>query len=300
MKIVNFGSCNIDHVYSVAHIVRPGETVAAGELEVFPGGKGLNQSIALARAGAAVYHAGCIGRDGQMLRDVLKKDGVLLDYLNVTDGPTGHAIIQLSDDGENAIVLYGGGNRAITKAYVDAVLSHFAAGDVLLLQNEINHVDYIVDRAFEIGMTVAFNAAPFGPEVAKIDLSKLTYLIVNKIEAAGIGGKATVEENLAEIRRRYPSLAVVLTLGKQGCLFADGKRCLRHPIYDVDVVDTTGAGDTFTGYFLASVLSDGNVEAALQTASAASALAVSKKGAATSIPYMSEVKKALTVLKTRE
>lgn len=297
MKIVNFGSCNIDHVYCVPHIVRPGETIAAGELETFPGGKGLNQSIALARAGATVYHAGRIGRDGQMLLDVLQKDGVLLDYLQIADGPTGHAIIQLSDDGENSIVLFGGGNRAIEKTYVDAVLSHFASGDVLLLQNEINDVDYVVEKAFEKGMTIALNAAPFGPNVKEIDLSKLTYLIVNEIEAAGVGGKATVEENLAEIRRRYPALSVVLTLGKQGCLYADGDRCLRHPIYEVAVVDTTAAGDTFTGYFLASMLSDGDVGTALKTASVASALAVSKKGAATSIPYRDEVRAAMKTLK---
>ena len=132
MRIINFGSLNIDKVYQVEQFVRPGQTITAKDYAVAAGGKGLNQSVALARAGAAVWHAGKLGADGAMLRDRLAENGVELSCLMVGDCPTGHAIIQVDRSGQNCIILYGGTNRQITQDYADEVLSHFAAGDVLV------------------------------------------------------------------------------------------------------------------------------------------------------------------------
>lgn len=161
MKILNFGSLNIDYTYSVDHIVHPGETITSGSLEVFPGGKGLNQSIALARAGADVYHAGLIGEDGIFLRDLCRESGVKTGYIRETETRTGNAIIQVSEKGENCIILYPGANREQTEEYIDEVLKGFGEGDVLLLQNEINLLDYLISKGAEKGMKIVLNPSPF-------------------------------------------------------------------------------------------------------------------------------------------
>lgn len=296
MKILNFGSCNIDFVYNVDHIVLPGETVASDGLELFPGGKGLNQSIAAARAGADVYHAGCIGTDGQMLRDILCDNGVDVSFLKTLNAKTGHAIIQLDKKAENGIFLFGGSNKMITQSFVDDVINRFDCGDVLILQNEINEIAYIIDKAYEKGMSIVLNPAPFTPELTALPLHKISWLILNEIEACGLGGKSTPEENTACLRKLYPSVKIVLTLGKNGSICSDGEATVYQPSYKVDTVDTTAAGDTFIGYFIALLVSGASVKEALKTASVASALTVSKKGASSSIPLLGEVEAARSVL----
>ena len=172
MRLLNFGSCNIDHVYSLENIVKAGETVSTYSLELFEGGKGLNQSIAASRAGMSVFHAGGIGRDGEMLSALLSKSGVDIKYLKVLDSEkTGHAIIQLSRSGENCILLYGGANLAVSREYIDEVLDNFGRGDILLLQNEISNVDHLVESAYNRGMTVVLNPSPINDEIKKIDIS---------------------------------------------------------------------------------------------------------------------------------
>lgn len=149
MKILNFGSCNIDFVYNLDHIVAIGETETSNSMQVFPGGKGLNQSVALAKAGMEVYHAGCIGTDGEMLTAVLESNGVDISNIKKVDEKTGHAIIQVSNKGDNSIFLYSGSNAKITEEFVDEVLDKFQKGDMLLLQNEINKIDYIIEKAYK-------------------------------------------------------------------------------------------------------------------------------------------------------
>ncbi len=296
MKVLNFGSCNIDYVYSVDHIVVPGETQPGKSLELFAGGKGLNQSIALARAGVPVYHAGAVGADGAMLRDTLSQNGVDITFLCEAER-SGHAIIQLSAKGENSILLYPGANATLSEEYIDEVLSHFGAGDVMLLQNETNLVPYIIDQAAARGLRVLFNPAPFTPDLADLDYRKVHWLVLNEIEAAGLGGKQTPEENMQSIRRKYPTTAVVMTLGGDGSMYADADTAFTHPAFSVEVVDTTAAGDTFIGYFLASTVNGKSPKEAVCAATAAAALAVSKKGAAPSIPYAAQLAAARKHLK---
>ena len=289
MKILNFGSCNIDIVCSVEHIVRPGETISADTVEHFVGGKGLNQSVALANAGADIYHAGCIGADGEILRSFMEKKGVNLKYLRTTQGKSGQAIIQVDKNGENAIFLYKGANHEITKEYIDMVLSDFSEEDILVLQNEINNVDYIVEKASDRGMKIFFNPAPFNEIAGKIDLSKLYCIIPNAIESSGYSGSEDYNVFSQLIKNKYPDLAAVITLGIDGCVYIDKNSQIRQSAFSVKTVDTTAAGDTFVGYFVAEISRGKEPCDAIKTACAAAALTVSRKGAAPSIPEYDEV-----------
>ena len=299
MKIVNFGSCNIDYVYSLDHIVKVGETQTTSKMEIFPGGKGLNQSIALSRAGSDVYHAGCIGTDGEMLFEIMKESGVNTDFVKRVDEKNGHAIIQVSSRGENSIFLYPGSNNMITREYVDNVLDNFEKGDIVLLQNEINEIKYIIDKAYEKGLGIVLNPSPFNDIISRLDLGKITYLILNEVEAAEFSGCEEPEKSLEYFSEKYPMLKVMLTLGSNGCVYMESGKKSYHPIFDVNVVDTTAAGDTFTGYFIEGIANGHCIEDILKTASAASAITVSGMGAAVSIPTKEIVMKKLPQLKEK-
>ena len=294
MKILNFGSCNIDYVYSLDHIVSPGETETTYKMETFSGGKGLNQSIAVAKAGAKIFHAGCIGEGGQMLEDMMKSSGVDTTYIKKVPEKNGHAIIQVTAKGENSIFLYPGSNAMVEKDYIDSVLADFSENDILLLQNEISNIDYIVEKAYEKGMCIILNPSPFNDEIKKIDFNMLSYIILNEVEAKAVSGSEDAKESLAFFQKHYPDLKVMLTLGSRGCIYKDTEIEASQEIFPVEVVDTTAAGDTFTGYFIAGIASGDDTKEILKTATMASAIAVSREGAAPSIPEKCEVLKAIS------
>ena len=296
MRILNFGSCNIDYVYSLEHIVVPGETLSASKREVFPGGKGLNQSVAAARAGAEVYHAGVIGNDGAMLRKVLESSGADTRYLESADQPNGHAVIQVASNAQNSIFLYEGTNGMVTEEMIDRVLAFFGEGDILLLQNEISNVPYLIRKGHEKGMTVVFNPAPFDESLRSLELDRVDYLILNEVEASGFFGSQEVPAILAAAAK-WPGLHLLVTLGKDGCVYTDGKTRHACPAFRVEAVDTTAAGDTFAGYFVAMLAVGKTVAEAMRIGCAASALAVSAMGAAPSIPTLDRVEAALKTLK---
>lgn len=300
MKIVNFGSCNIDYVYKLHHIVKVGETEQSSHRDVFPGGKGLNQSIAAAKAGACIYHAGCIGKDGGVLLDTMKESGVDTRFVQITDEPSGHAVIQVSEKGENSIFIHAGANATFTEEYVDAILSHFEKGDLLLLQNEINNIHYIIEKAFAKGLITVINPSPINENIEKIDFNMISYAVLNEIEGEYLSGCSEPAKIVSALRKNYPHLKVVLTLGDKGCLYHDGNALYFHPAYDVPVVDSTAAGDTFMGYFVSCLATGESPSKSLEKASCASGLAVSQKGAAPSIPYEDEVLKSLCKLKKKE
>lgn len=292
MKILNFGSCNIDYVYSMEHIVQVGETQTAYRMETFPGGKGLNQSVALAKSGAEVYHAGCIGHDGGLLAEVLEESGADIRYLKTVEEKTGHAIIQVSEVGENAIFIYAGANESISKEYIDSVLAHFEKDDILLLQNEVGNVAYMVERARAKQMCIVFNPSPINEKINEIDFGKLDYLLLNEVEVAAISGVESPQKGFSVLKERYPCLKILLTLGDKGCLYWDGEKTYQQAAYCVQTVDTTAAGDTFTGYFVGTLSRGEDCAYSLKVAAAAAALAVSRKGAAPSIPSIHEVEAA--------
>lgn len=282
------------------HIVRSGETETSYKLEIFPGGKGLNQSIAIARAGCQVYHAGCVGNDAGMLLDALQDSGVDTSYIKILNERNGHAVIQVDTAGENSIVLYPGSNNMITHELIDIVLENFTEGDIILLQNEINNIDYIVDKAFEKRLIIVLNPSPFNEKLRSIHIEKITCVILNEVEACGITGTEDTEGILKYFKKNYPKLKVMLTLGSKGCIYMDNKAQFRQPIFEVTVQDTTAAGDTFTGYFIAELSKGTECAQALKIASCASAIAVSRNGAAPSIPTRAEVDSALFCLKEKK
>jgi ribokinase len=289
MKILNFGSLNIDHVYEVKEFARPGETIVCQRYNRFCGGKGLNQSIALSHARATVFHAGKIGQDGLMLKNRLQQSGVSTQFVETVEDVTGHAIIQVNREGENSIVIFGGANRKITALDAERVLAHFSSGDYLLLQNEISVISQIIQFGAQKGLRIVFNPAPMTPEVEEYPLDLVDLFIVNEIEGQALTSKSDPQEMLIAMRTRFPRAPTALTLGKQGVLYADAAATLRVPAVDVAVVDTTAAGDTFIGYLVAGLASELPVENALRTACKAAAWCVTKPGAADSIPTCSQV-----------
>ena len=284
MKILSFGSLNIDYVYSVPHFVKKGETLSAKELNVYTGGKGLNQSIALARAGVETYQAGAIGTDGMFLLEQLKEAGVKTDLVKILDDVrTGNAIIQNDDEGDNCIVLFGGANQAITKEQVDEVFKDFTNEDYLLIQNEINELSYIVEKAKEEGMKIILNPSPMNEKIMKLPLDQIDYFILNEIEAMQILKMDKPEEIDGKyiaslLHERFKDATIVLTLGSE-----------EQSIYKVKAIDTTAAGDTYTGYFIAGILNGKTIKESMDIASKASAIAVTRQGAAPSIPVLEEV-----------
>lgn len=289
MKVLNFGSLNLDYVYSVDHMVTPGETLASYGMNVFCGGKGLNQSIALAKAGVEVYHAGMVGEEGDILLKTCREGGVKADYVRKIDGKSGHTIIQVDKNGQNCILLYGGANQSITKEYVDEVLGHFAKGDILLLQNEVNMLDYIIDSAYEKGMMVILNPSPYNSALDACDFNKISMFLLNEIEGAQVTGEEETDAILAKLKEIYPNAKVVLTLGGDGSVYQYKEEQYRQGIFKVKAVDTTAAGDTFTGYFISSIIEGMPVTDGLELAARASAIAVSREGATASIPLKKEV-----------
>lgn len=289
MKIYNLGSLNIDYVYQVPHFVRPGETLASTEMQTFPGGKGLNQSVALGRAGAAVVHGGFIGNNDKWLADVLEASKVDIRHLQMVSIPSGHAIIQVDISGQNCILLFAGANHCFTSEYVEKALADAESGDILLLQNEIIHLDMIFEIAHAKGMQIAFNPSPFDKSLLDLPLSYVDWWLCNEIEGNELTGKEDPLEIVTDLCERFPGSNVLLTLGKDGCLFKNAAKLIRQPAYRTNAVDTTAAGDTFTGYFLAMISAGKEIEQALQIASLASSIAVSREGASSSIPWLEEV-----------
>ena len=284
MKALVFGSLNIDYVYRVPHFVAKGETLSSFSLEKYCGGKGLNQAVALSRAGMDTWMAGAVGEDGDFLLEELRSAGADTSLVCRGTIPTGHAIIQNSPDGDNAIVLFGGANRSVTKEQAQEVLRHFARGDLLLLQNEISSLQAIVSLARERGMRIALNPSPMDAPLIRELLKDVDLLLLNRVEAAQLLGEesGTAESRLEKLHEEYPEITIVLTLGEDGSLLRGKDLKLRQRAFPVRAVD-----------FLASLLQSSDAARALRCAAAAAALAVTRPGAAPSIPRLDEVLRML-------
>ena len=291
MKVLSFGSLNFDRVYQMDHFVMPKETTSSLSYSRGFGGKGLNQSIALAKSGLDVYHAGRVGFDGQPFIDYLQEYGVKVDYLKKDEETaTGHAIIQVSHS-ENCIILYGGANQLIDEAQIDEVLTHFEKGDLLLIQNEISSLTYLITKAHEKGLRIAFNTAPMDEKIFGYPLDLIDIFVVNEVEGKGLANVSSnqVEDVIAGLQKAYPSKEIILTVGSQGSYYISGDMVIHQDAYRVEAVDTTAAGDTFTGFYLASILRGETVGNALRIAAKASSITVTKEGAAKSIPTLEPV-----------
>ncbi len=290
MKILNFGSLNIDIFFRVENIVKPGETISAKSIEKRPGGKGLNQSVALSKSFENVYHAGSVGDNGIFLIDYLKSENINTKYIKKSDKLTGNAIIQVDDKGENSIVLYKGANFDNDKNFIDEVLDNFDRDDILLLQNEISSMKYLIDKAYEKGMKIVLNPSPITDDVKEFDFNKIDLLLVNEIEAKNIANKNSVDESIDYFTSTYKNINLIVTVGSKGSIFVNKNEKIKQEGIKVESVDSTGAGDTFTGFFVSYFYQGKSVRDSLKFASLASALSVTKSGASISIPSLCDVK----------
>lgn len=289
MKILNFGSCNIDYVYNVSEFVKAGETVSALSTSEHPGGKGLNQAVAAARAGGNVFFAGNIGEDGIFLKELLENSGVDTKYLKINKTRTGNAIIQIDESGENCIIVSAGANALLDEAYIKSVTADFTRGDICMLQNETPCNDFIIKQAKACGMTVIWNPSPMSEKITDSAIGMCDYIIINKTEGKALACKEEPEDILKALFKKYPNTKAVLTLGKSGSIYSNGIDMVKQSAFKANPVDTTGAGDTFTGYFAAMLSKGKTVGEILKIASAAAAIATEKQGAASSIPSIADV-----------
>ena len=285
MAIWNLGSINADMVYAVPHLPGPGETLAATGLERYLGGKGANMSVAAARAGAHVAHIGAVGADGSWAMDRLTEYGVDTRFVERLDQATGHAIIAVEPSGENQIVLFPGANRQIGAVQLTRALDEASAGDILLIQNETSGQSEAARLGRERGLRVCYAAAPFDAEAVRAVLPFLDLLILNEVEAAQL------EEATGTAPAQLDVGDVIVTLGARGAAYFDTGAGTRrdYPAHRVEAVDTTGAGDTFTGYVLAALDLGLPMPQAIGQAMRAAALMVTRHGTADVIPDLKEV-----------
>ncbi|MBK0400267.1 ribokinase [Limibaculum sp. M0105] len=280
MTIVNLGSINIDHVHRVPRFPAPGETLADLAYSAGLGGKGLNQSLAAAAAGARVIHAGAVGADGVWAVERLAAAGIDTSGIATVSEATGHAVILVDPEGENQIVIHGGANRTVPAAAVEAAIAGAHHGDWFLAQNETNGTVEAAAAAKAAGLRVAYSAAPFDATACAEILPHADLLMVNEGEAISLA---------AHLGRAPQGVAILVTLGARGARHIGPDGRTETPAIPVTPVDTTGAGDCFCGYFLAGLDAGLPVSRALRRAAAAAAICVTRPGAADAIPTGSEV-----------
>jgi len=292
MKTLVYGSLNIDLVFSVDHIAAPGETISSFSLSKNAGGKGANQAAALAKAGMETWISGKTGKDGVFLLELLESYGVHTEKVVQYEGPSGQAIIQVDKNGQNSIVLFAGGNGLINPDEINKCLSFFEKDDLIVLQNEISNTDLIMEKAKSSGLKIALNPSPWNEQAGKLPVELADILFVNEIEGAGLAGvesTLSAAEILDYLCLRYHKTEIILTAGSKGAFYGCGKIRTKGEIVNVPVVDTTGAGDCFSGYFLAARERGLSIQNSLNIACKVAAITVSRKGAMESIPFKDEV-----------
>jgi ribokinase len=284
MAIYNLGSINADHFYSVPHLPQPGETLAATAHSRGLGGKGANQSVAASKGGAKVVHIGAVGPDGDFAIDQLAACGVDVTHIARLEIPTGHAIINVAPDGENAIVIFSSANVAQEEQRILEALETAGAGDTLILQNETNLASFAAEAARARDMRIVYSAAPFDAEQAAEMLPLVDLLVVNAVEAQQLSNALGVRPE------RLPVPEVLITNGGNGATWRSAGKAHEVPAFKVDPVDTTGAGDTYLGFFVAGLDVGMDVKGAMTFAAAGAAIQVTRPGTADAIPDLTEVK----------
>ena len=281
--ILNFGSINIDNVYQVSRFPEAGETISSLSYEKILGGKGINQSIAIQRAGGDVKHIGFIGDDEWILNQISSMD-MKVDFISKCYGPTGHAIIFVDESGENEIIIHPGANNQFSKSQCFEILENFTSKDTwVVLQNEINLSVEIAAKAKELGFKVCYSAAPFDSDHARKMLPHIDLLAMNETELKEL------QKSLGENVFNLDIDMILVTLGSQGAELHLGNSTIKQSSFVNKAVDTTGAGDTFLGSFLACHNNGYVTEKSLEYAAAASSIQITRVGAAKAIPTFDEV-----------
>jgi ribokinase len=277
MTVFNMGSINIDHIYVMPHLVKPGETLAATSYEAALGGKGANQSIAIARAGSPVFHGGMINISDAGWLDGMTEAGVDIRFvIRGEEMPTGHAIVAVDEaGGENQIILSPSSNAAIPDDLISDMLAEAAPGDWALAQNEINQTAAFLNAAKNKDLQICYSAAPFVAETAASLLPIVDLLVVNEIEARALADHLGAAVDTPHL---------IITKGAGGADYIHDGKTRHTPAVPADAVDTTGAGDTYLGYVLAGLDQGMEMGDAMGLAAKAAALQVSRPGASEAIP----------------
>lgn len=296
-KIVVVGSINMDYVTHVQQQPGVGETVSGQGLDLKPGGKGANQAYAAAYLGADVTMLGAVGNDaaGRMSLDSLQHAGVHTEYIRTVEGvSTGTALIAVNAEGDNSIIVIPGANDKVDRDYVDSVMDVILASDIVILQLEIpfDTVCYVAEKAKEAGKCVILDPAP-ARELPEELIRGLTIVKPNQTEIMKVLGRA---DEACQPERELNTLKAmgvahpIITLGSKGCCTLDAEGKLENvPAVKASAVDTTGAGDCFTGAMACSLAEGNPLEKALGFAAKASAIAVTREGAQPSFPARKEI-----------
>lgn len=291
MKVINFGSLNIDHIYQVDHVVNPEETLSVSKAYHYAGGKGLNQSIAISRSGGTVMHCGCVGMgDGGYLLDILDKNGVNTSLVRKKEANTGTAFIQVTADGTRSIIECGGANLTMTDDHIDFALAQIHKGDVLLVQNEVNDVPKIIEKGLRAGARIALNASPYSDGLKKIPVREISFLFLNRSEASQFTGinPNDIEDMIPALRSMFPNAEIVMTMGMKGSMLITAEDEIYQGIYEVETKDKTAASDAFVGFYLGTRMSGATKKDAIMMAAKAASICASRNGAASSIPMIEE------------
>ncbi len=289
--ILNFGSINIDYVYRLASLPQAGETLSCQGFARYLGGKGINQSIAIARAGGAVKHIGAVGADGAFALAQIADMGLDTNDIRVTDTNTGHAVICLDKQGENHIIIHAGANAELTENQINSALDTNPKAEWVVIQNETNLTEYIAKSAKKRGLSLAYSAAPFDATACQTILPYLDILAVNETEATALSH--AMQTPITELK--IPTL--LITKGAKGAELWQNGGCISVKGLPVKAIDTVGAGDTFFGSFIARLQNGTPPQEALNYAASAAALQCTAKGAATAIP---DQKTVLNLMKERQ
>lgn len=292
-KIIVIGSINLDLVFHVEDIAKAQETIPSKSAQRFLGGKGLNQALALSKAYPDISLYAIVSINDKYLLEEIKALGIKEAMIESLPGETGMAFIQVDKTGQNCIVLHKGVNHSFEETRINRVLSECHEGDLIVLQNEINALKTIITLAKQKRLKIAFNPSPFDFTILDLPLEDVDYLIFNEVEGQRLSHFKEPELILETLHKRYPNTVLVLTLGADGVMAQENETTTTMESHKVEVVDTTAAGDAFTGYFLAGVLKGLSVAEALEMGNAAGALSVTRQGASTSIPSLDEVLQAV-------
>ena len=296
-NVVVIGSLNMDLVTRAPRLPKGGETLIGHSFATVSGGKGANQAVAAARLGARVAMVGCVGNDdyGVQLREALLAEQIDCQAVSTVEDSSGVALIVVDDNSQNAIVIVAGANGAMTPAVIDRFDAVLQAADVIICQLEIPDatVGHALKRARALGKTVILNPAPASRPLPADWFAAIDYLIPNESEASALSGlpvdSLQSAESAANQLIAMGAGKVIITLGAQGSLFANGKGFEHLPAPKVQAVDTTAAGDTFVGGFAAALASGKSEAEAIRYGQVAAALSVTRAGAQPSIPTMSDV-----------
>lgn len=291
MRIFNLGSINVDHLYQVNRLPEPGETLSSRGYLVNMGGKGLNISVAAHRSGADVRHVGLVGAGDHSVREMISDLGLGDQLIKDVQAPTGHAIIYLDDQSENCIVIHGGANHCFSEETIRSSLCHAKANDWLVIQNETNANEIGIRVARDLGMKIALVAAPFDAATMPAQIERVDLVSMNQAE------KELFEASVSKSVKAIEGPEFLITYGKSGATFLSGATEIHLDSHCVDALDTTGAGDTFFGVFLANYVSGMSPDISLERANAAGALMVQRKGAASVIPTKADIDAFLRALR---